>query len=285
MKVFSEETRVFYSDAFPHALAVTSLGNTSLAGVKVHAVMRAPQLDRPEDEARRALRLTCWLARFGNLWPPFVGMSEFGPFPFPLPTNPGSFLTPEEMARVAVEAAGAADNDVPRAFERAMRGPFRHRFHYDFENTVRADPELEQTLRELRIPIACSPLRDMTLGELFEHMKGLYIIRRFGPGAVEAATAIQAARLIFEGELMMMLATVVAGTTASVVLRVLKPAESFSDAFSREIAATTGGSPQIAPSPDAPALPDSTSRRGRRRKGPSTEDEGSQPGEPVTPTS
>lgn len=273
MKLFSEETRVFYSDAFPHALAVTALGNTSLAGLKVHAVMRAPQLTGPEDEARRALRLTCWLARFGNLWPPFVGMSEFGPFPFPLPMQPGAWLTSEEMARVAVEAAGAADEDIPRAFERAMRGPFRHRFHYDFESTVRSDPELARALRALQIPIACSPLRDVTLGQLFDQVKGLYVVRRFGPGAVEAATAIQTARLIFEGELMMMLATVVAGTTASVVLRVLKPAESFSDAFSREIAATTSGSPQIAPTPNTPALPDSGSRRGRRRKGPATESE------------
>ena len=115
------------------------------------------------------------------------------------------------------------------------------------------------------VDMARASILGRSVGQVFDGVKNLYIVRRFGPGALEAATAVQGVHLMLQGELILMLATVIAGTSASILLRVLKPIATFSDAYAREIAATS----QAPPLPEesaAPALPDS-GRKKRKKKG------------------
>jgi hypothetical protein len=253
MRLFSEETRVVYSDAFAFPLAITAIGNTNLAGLKVRPILEARPLDDSTKESRRASLLATWLARFGNPWPPFIPIvrGELGPFPLPFPMQ-WPWFTPEEMTRVAVEAASAPDDEILRVFERELDAPLHHLiFRYKTEHapTVR-DSELETLLREIQIPMAASPLRNITLGQVFDSLRGLYVVRRLVPGAVYSAAGIQAARSFLEGDWMMALTYATAGTLATLILHVANPVETFSDTISRELAAT-GSRPQ----PDAAAPP------------------------------
>lgn len=253
MKIYSEESRVFYSDAFEHPLAITTLGHTSLHNLHVQPLLRAAALEDREREARRAVRLAAWLAQTGNFWPPVVAMGPMGPFPFPASFPWLDLLSPAQALEVAVEAAGAGRSEIARVVEDAVRRRGRlRRFHIEAIFETADVDDLEEELRKLSVPVACSPLRDITLGQVFDSLRSLHLCRRLVPGAVFTAAGVQTVRSFFEGDIMMALSFAISGTVATMILHAARPAETFSNVISRELE-LTGGVEGDSP---RPALPD-----------------------------
>jgi hypothetical protein len=258
MKVFSEERRVFYSDGFPHGLVVTALGNVDNSRLKVQVLHAAPPLDNAEKEAQRSLRLTSWLAKFGTLLPPVMPMGPWGPEPFPLPFDPGAWLSTEELAAVAVKAAGGAV-DFEHIFSELA--PFPLRFFHRRSERLAPDPNLDEVLRGFQIPIAASPLRDVTLGDIYDRIRSLYVVRNLVPGAVLGAAGLQTVRAFLDGQIMLALTYAGAGFAATVILHAAKVGDAFSDMICREFAA------ESIPPPPPPPAPEQGPRVTRRRRG------------------